>query len=258
MATVYIDKRLVTLDNILNDDDISKLLEKANSKGWKDSAPSGGGHGRTGNELPRTSKFCVLDNESELAQKIFDTIKDYLPKTADGISKDISGSGWNLSFIMDRLKLYKYNVGNSFPEHFDYKMKRSIVKYNGDRLSKYNQHSIYTILVYLNDDFEGGCTGYYVNDMDVHCRFSRDIDLKSGKKQHDHIIIPTKGKCVIQDQNLLHEGMPVIKGTKYILRCDVIYEKYYIPHKKLEEEYLKPIENKWEFVSEPSCFNYTE
>jgi len=54
------NKHIFTLDNILSHDECSTLIEKANNNGWNKSSPSGGGHGRTGNEDPRTNKFCVL------------------------------------------------------------------------------------------------------------------------------------------------------------------------------------------------------
>ena len=37
----------------------SEIIERAEKKGWNKSSPSGGGHGRTGKEDPRTNKFCV-------------------------------------------------------------------------------------------------------------------------------------------------------------------------------------------------------
>jgi len=67
-------------------------------------------------------------------------------------------------------------------------------------------------LVYLNDDFEDGETGYWPNHNGIHCRFLREVEKQHSKKDHQVLITPKQGKCVIQDQNILHEGLAVSKG----------------------------------------------
>ena len=54
------------------------------------------------------------------------------------------------------MRVYKYEVGEVFPEHIDYKVKRSVIKSG----KEYVQQSFLTLLIYLNEDFEGGETGY--------------------------------------------------------------------------------------------------
>ena len=57
-------------------------------------------------------------------------------------------------------------------------------------------------MIYLNDDFEGGATAF--DDITIH---------------------PKKGTalCFIHEQK--HEGCPIISGTKYVIRTDVMYQK---------------------------------
>ena len=62
-------KQIYTIDNILNNQECKKIIDKANKKGWNDSSPSGGGHGRTGREDPRTNSFAVY-HDKDLADKI--------------------------------------------------------------------------------------------------------------------------------------------------------------------------------------------
>src|SRR5262249_50930092 len=60
-----------------------------------------------------------------------------------------------------------------------------------------------TMLMYLNGGFAGGETG-------IHCR----TPLR---------VVPAKGMALLFRHHLLHEGAPVIKGRKYVLRTDVMY-----------------------------------
>ena len=58
-----------------------------------------------------------------------------------------------------------------------------------------------TLLVYLNDDFEGGAT-----------------DFRTFQVQ------PRTGDAVVFVHATWHEGQPVARGTKYVLRSDVLYD----------------------------------
>ena len=60
MKTQLYNDQIFTLDNALSVDKCKSIIEKANSKGWNKSSPSGGGHGRTGKEDPRTNKFVYM------------------------------------------------------------------------------------------------------------------------------------------------------------------------------------------------------
>ena len=47
-----------------------------------------------------------------------------------------------------------------------------------DRLGpskRYRQQTFITLLIYLNDDFEGGTTNYWAFHEGIHCRFLRDF-----------------------------------------------------------------------------------
>jgi hypothetical protein len=95
---------------------------------------------------------------------------------------------------MEYLQFLKYNKGGYFKEHYDPE-----INYKSDTNDR-----IYTIIIYLNDDFEGGET-YFKNI---------NISIK-----------PKKGKAVIfksLDENgnilkkSLHQGSEVTSGTKYM------------------------------------------
>ena len=95
---------------------------------------------------------------------------------------------------MEHLQFLKYNKGGYFKEHYDPE-----INYKSDTNDR-----IYTIIIYLNDDFEGGET--YFKNLNI-------------------LIKPKKGKAVIfksLDENgkilkkSLHQGSKVTSGTKYM------------------------------------------
>ena len=100
--------------------------------------------------------------------------------------EDYQVLGLNESF-----RFYKYESNQRFKRHIDGRFKRNE-----------NEESRITFMVYLNDDFIGGETQF--DDI--------SISPKTGM-----------ALCFIHEQK--HEGCPVTKGAKYVLRSDIMYQK---------------------------------
>ena len=96
---------------------------------------------------------------------------------------------WRAVGINERMRFYRYRVGEQFDWHRDGYFERT----NGQR-------SRLTFMVYLNDGFAGGETS---------SGFAR--------------VVPTKGTALFFIHELTHKGEPVVEGTKYVLRTDVMY-----------------------------------
>lgn len=254
--TQLYNDQIFTVDNVFNNNKCYNLILRANSKGWNNSSPSGGGHGRTGREDPRTCKFCVL-HDTTLSNQIWDKVSSLLPPDLTFLGQNpyfhsiSKGAEWTPKFVYDKMRIYKYEPGDCFPEHIDYKVKRNIIRDNVE----YVQQSFLTLLIYLNEDFEGGITGYWPDHNGIHCRFLRAEEKQGTKKEHQVEIIPKTGMMVVQDQNILHEGLPPTKGIKYILRTDIIHERPVIRKKRMYEH---DKEGKWERLFETSCKNYAD
>lgn len=91
--------------------------------------------------------------------------------------------------LNERFRFYRYGAGQLFAPHTDGCHRRP----NGDE-------SLLTLMVYLNGGMRGGETKF------------------------DHVsITPEPGLALAFDHYLLHEGAPVVEGTKYVLRSDVMY-----------------------------------
>jgi predicted 2-oxoglutarate/Fe(II)-dependent dioxygenase YbiX len=97
--------------------------------------------------------------------------------------------GWRAVGLNERFRFYRYDVGEYFAPHLDGYYQRD----NGEC-------SHLTFMIYLNDDFEGGAT------------------LFGGIS-----IGPRRGMALVFIHELLHEGAPVTKGRKCVLRSDVMF-----------------------------------
>ncbi|OWQ44143.1 hypothetical protein CDL60_27100 [Roseateles noduli] len=86
------------------------------------------------------------------------------------------------------LRFYRYSPGQRFRMHKDGPWRED------GRVSRL------TFLVYLNDGFEGGDTGF-----------------------REFAVTPETGSALLFIHDTWHEGAPVTAGTKYVLRSDVMY-----------------------------------
>ena len=70
---------------------------------------------------------------------------------------------------------------------------------------KNSEKSRWTLLIYLNDDYEGGNTIFYDDDWN-----------------QTHSIIPKKGTALLFDIDLWHRGDIIQSGSKYWIGCEII------------------------------------
>jgi len=91
--------------------------------------------------------------------------------------------------LNEQFRFYRYDPSQRFKRHIDGRFKRNE-----------QEESRITFMVYLNNDFEGGETVF------------------------DEVAIQPKiGTALCFIHELKHEGKPVISGTKYVIRTDVMY-----------------------------------
>jgi prolyl 4-hydroxylase len=144
----------------------------------------------------RISKQCWFGNEDQLIDKISDTCA-----SATSTHKN----------CQEQLQVVKYAKGGFFVPHFD--------PCEGDeqfceRMNRESGHRKYTVLIYLNDDFEGGETEF--------------PELKKSVK-------PEKGKAVIfrsvdDNGNIIpeskHGGNPVTQGEKWVCNKWIHFKEF--------------------------------
>jgi len=96
----------------------------------------------------------------------------------------------------------KYLPGGRFKPHYD-----ATFAENPDK------RSIYTLQIYLNDNYEGGKTNF----------FHPENPLEVTKHKLDKSVEPKTGRALIFNHDTLHEGAEVLSGEKYIMRVDMMF-----------------------------------
>lgn len=93
--------------------------------------------------------------------------------------------------LKPRMRIYRYEAGQGFGLHHDQ-------SYTGAE----GQRSQLTFMLYLNEDFEGGQTEFPDQGISI---------------------APKTGSVLLFQHMVLHEGVTVTAGTKYVLRTDVLF-----------------------------------
>jgi Rps23 Pro-64 3,4-dihydroxylase Tpa1-like proline 4-hydroxylase len=137
----------------------------------------------TNNPLYRDQDRVIKDDPA-ITEELFRRLYHHLPKQINTLK---------LVGLNERLRMYRYRRGQKFEPHMDHWYRPSE-----------NQITLHTVLVYFNDNFEGGET-----------RFQEQIE---------QTIIPKRGMVAIFQHKIRHEGCPVRRGIKYAMRSDVIYD----------------------------------
>ena len=129
----------------------------------------------------RTNERVMFD-DAELAESLFRRVLPHVPE----VLADRPVHGLNARF-----RGYRYRAGQAFRPHYD-----------GSYRASATLESELTLLVYLNEGFEGGAT--------------RFLDVESEVR-------PTTGSALLFIHRVLHEGEEVRAGEKLVLRSDVMY-----------------------------------
>eukprot|EP01118_Nematostelium_gracile_P009469 TRINITY_DN3199_c0_g1_i1.p1 TRINITY_DN3199_c0_g1~~TRINITY_DN3199_c0_g1_i1.p1 ORF type:complete len:194 (+),score=25.23 TRINITY_DN3199_c0_g1_i1:25-606(+) len=161
----------------LSNQECKEMITRAEANGFVESSPSGGGHGRTGREDARNNSYTIVVDPS-MAFMLWKKVQNTIPRDLTFISDSpyfgsAGGAEWSPVGVVERLRFYKYEVGESYPEHMDGAYKRMVTNSNGET---FHQQTFLTLLIYLNDGFDGGNTVFFPDHQ--HCRFLRDVENK--------------------------------------------------------------------------------
>jgi predicted 2-oxoglutarate/Fe(II)-dependent dioxygenase YbiX len=133
--------------------------------------------------------LTAIVREPDVGATLWARIAPHLPATMstawDGPRRTVTASG-----LFEPLRVYRYDVGHHFGLHSDQSYTR------GDA------RSLLTLLLYLDEDFDGGETEF------------------PDEKQ---TIAPRTGDALWFQHAVLHAGKRVTRGTKHVLRTDVLY-----------------------------------
>ena len=175
---------IVTLHGLFSDAECAALVAVAEGVGFG-AAPVTTGRGFVMMPEVRNNTRVMFD-DGVMAADLWGRIAPLVPGVPGG--EPVVPVGLN-----ERLRFYRYEVGEYFRWHRDGAFCRTA-----------HERSYLTVLVYLNDDFDGGSTDFDVGDEELH-------------------IAPERGLVLLFTHRLRHQGAPVRRGRKYVLRSDVMF-----------------------------------
>jgi hypothetical protein len=175
------------LKEVLTPEECHRLIQIAEARGF---VPASIYTDRSGKEYysdTRKSYRCIIDSQ-KFVDTLFQRLQSILPQTWK--------AGETIVGLNERLRILRYYPGDYFAPHSD-----------GSYASPCGDISKITILIYLNDGYEGGFTTFRTEG------------------EHDEwvSIFPETGMTVAQDQQLLHWVPPLEFGCKYVIRTEVMY-----------------------------------
>lgn len=199
MATRIKDIDAFVLDGVLTPEQSAQWISAATSAGFE----INGEH-----TLFAGNRQRVVIHDQLAADNIYGMIKPHLlhrdvgPDTLASMNgpmaNDIPFGRYEPVGLSDMFRISKYGVGQDFPSHVDTVYARDD-QYVG----------MYTILIYLSE-CEGG-----------------DTRLINSNVYHD--VRPSPGRALVFYHYTVHAGLPVLGGTKYIARTEVMYRKVGVP-----------------------------
>ena len=166
-------------DSFLSPKDCRQLIKRAESIGFEDAYIISDGQKVFAKEI-RNNQRVILD-DVDLAADIWRKIQLLI---------SLETEGWAPVGLNERFRFYRYTKHQMFRMHRDFPYSRE------------SRESKLSLIIYLNDNFEGGQTDF------------REFE-----------VFPETGRAIAFHHDLLHEGKSVLSGTKYAVRTDVMYEK---------------------------------
>jgi prolyl 4-hydroxylase len=146
-------------------------------------APITGRDGEVVNPKIRSNTRLMFDDPA-FAAALFERLRAHIPPRLMGLA--VAG-------VNERLRLYRYAPGQRHGSHWDTPVELP----DGRR-------TLLTLVIYLNEDFEGGATSF---------------------DELNRVIVPRRGLALFFQQRILHEAQPVIAGEKFVFRSDIFYRQ---------------------------------
>lgn len=181
MRVQTITNNITIVENFLDKDNCHRFIAKAEIIGFNEADVSLS----TGSKMIKSvrnnwrSRFI----DATLANHFYQQSQIFVPEYLNNAK--VFG-------LNELFRFYKYEPGQRFKMHRD-----------GVVIIDEEKYSFFTWMVFLNDDFQGGYTG-----------FEDGLHIK-----------PQQGMLLLFPHHLKHESQVVSYGEKYVLRSDVIYKK---------------------------------
>ncbi|KAL7471121.1 hypothetical protein ACHAXS_011413 [Conticribra weissflogii] len=236
------------LENVLTPWECDRLVAAAEAAGYKPDEPLAGQPGAS-----ILAHACVWIVDHQLERELFRRVQKFLPTYENKNTPDSSSREETLEplGINRRFRFYRYVPGRYYRPHIDGAWPPSGFDVHGnyryDVFNKENKNGLQyvdddkdetdlspndsgvdetpnnrrrqlsrlTFLVYLNDDFDGGYTTFLIPAKEK----EGVLNAFPVKPLRGSILVFPHGSCDAP----LHEGSPVLRGCKYVIRSEVEY-----------------------------------
>ena len=193
IALQIIPRRVFAFRNFFQQEECKEIIARAEKAGFQEAPVN---MGKTFGEIMQKSirnNTRIVYDDFEFSHQIFEKTKPLI-ETEESLQFQEKGM-WKAVSMNERFRFYKYTTGQKFVKHYD-----------GTVFIHSRLKSIFTFLIYLNQNFTGGETKLYNEDL------------------NEFVIKPETGLAVAFLHQTLHESVPIETGTKYVLRTDIMYE----------------------------------
>jgi prolyl 4-hydroxylase len=178
--------RIFVIHGFLMADECDSFVERSERAGY-DEATITTADGFVMVKDIRDNARLIVDDAS-LAYEWWQRSRSLLPQSIEE---------WRAVGFNERFRFYRYDSGQKFAPHLDGCFQRDL-----------RERSQLTFMVYLNADYSGGETKFYGEDGSLRLT-----------------VRPERGMALGFVHLQLHEGAPVVRGRKYVLRTDVMYAR---------------------------------
>ncbi|KAF7303877.1 hypothetical protein MIND_00617800 [Mycena indigotica] len=196
------------INDVFDPSECQSLIHAAEAVGLLPDEPIAGSATQLTSVLAHN--FIWLADESFIAT-LYERVVDLLPQTV---------KGGVVRGINRRFRLYRYRPGALYRPHIDGAWPASAMSSSTPPSYIYDSdpslYSRLTFLIYLNDNFSGGCTTFFLPGAEVGVMDARPVRPKAGS-----VCVFPHGAAL---GSLLHEGSGVTEGEKYVIRTEVLYE----------------------------------
>jgi prolyl 4-hydroxylase len=179
MKRVDITPEVFVIENFYNKEECHRCIEWSEQQGYEEAKVNIHGQQVMMKNIRNNSR--VMFKDETLATGIFEKIKPFVPQQI-GLAK--------LLGLNELFRFYKYEPGQQFKRHRDGSYQRNEKEF-----------SLLTLLIYLNEAFEGGATSFT-----------------------EAVYQPTTGAAMVFPHFVLHQGDALVSGVKYVLRTDIMYQ----------------------------------
>ena len=183
----WLTESIFTVDEFFDPSECQKYIQIAEDIGFEDALVNTSSGTQRVSRLRNNERVMFVDHDT--AELIWSRASDFVPPEFEG--RTAVG-------VNEMLRFYRYDPGQQFDWHQDFGFERE----NGEA-------SFFTLLIYLNADFDGGETSF--------------DDSCSEDTFDEFSLVPVPGLALFFEHPTHHKGQPVSAGRKYVLRTDIMY-----------------------------------